>query len=58
MRTASGMPARPNEMAFAAALRSIGGIRTGPVTAVDCADATTVHDRPRPIDLIVAREPI
>jgi hypothetical protein len=45
-------------MALAPALGTIGGIRTGLVTAVHGADATTVHDRPRSIDLIVAREPI
>ena len=45
-------------MALAPALGPIGGIRTGLVTAVYRADATTVHDGPRPINLVVAREPI
>src|SRR4029453_15208257 len=37
------------QMVLAPALGPIGGIRTGQVTAVDRADGTTVHDRPRPI---------
>jgi hypothetical protein len=45
-------------MTFAPALGPIGGIRTDLVTAVDRADGTTVHDRARPINLVVAREPI
>jgi hypothetical protein len=47
-----------NQMALAPPLGPIGGIRTGLVTAVHRADATTVHDRARPIDLVIAREPI
>ena len=39
-----------NQMALAPALGPIGGIRTGLVTAVHRADATTVHDRARPIN--------
>jgi hypothetical protein len=34
------------------------GIWTGLVTAADRADGTTVHDRPRPINLVGAREPV
>lgn len=45
-------------MALAPALGPIGGIRTGLVTSVHRADAATVHERPRPIDLVVARQPI
>ena len=45
-------------MAFAPALGSIGGIRTGLITAVHRAYGTTVHDGPRPINLVVASEPI
>jgi hypothetical protein len=45
-------------MALAPALGPIGGIRTGLVTAVQRTDGTTVHDRPRPINLVAAREPI
>jgi len=47
-----------NQMALAPALGPIGGIRTSLVTAMHCPDGTTVHDRPGPINLIVAREPI
>jgi hypothetical protein len=45
-------------VALAPAFGPIGGIRTGPVAPVHRADATTVHDRPRPINLIVSSEPI
>jgi hypothetical protein len=45
-------------MALAPALTSIGGIWTGLITAVHRSDGTTVDDRPRPINLVVAREPI
>ena len=51
-------PPVADQMALAPALGPIGGIRTGLVTAVDRADGTTVHDRPRPINLVGAREPI
>ena len=51
-------PPVADQMAFAPALGPIGGIRTGLVTAVHRADGTTVHDRPRPINLVVACEPI
>ena len=51
-------PSVANQMARAPALGPIGGIRTGLVTAVHRADGTTVHDRPRPINLVVACEPI
>jgi hypothetical protein len=47
-----------NQMTLAAALGPIGGIRPGLITAVHGADGTTVHDRPRPIDPVVTREPI
>jgi hypothetical protein len=45
-------------MALAPALGPIGGIRPGLITAVHRADGTTVQDRPRPINLLVACEPI
>src|ERR1700693_5665251 len=45
-------------MALAPALGPIGGIRTGLVPAVHRADGTTVDHRPRPINLVVACEPI
>jgi hypothetical protein len=51
-------PPVTDQMTLAPALGPIRGIRTRLVTAVHCADATTVHDLPRPINLIVAREPI
>jgi hypothetical protein len=47
-----------DQMALAPALGPIGGIRTGQFTAVDRADGTAVHDRPRPIKLVGASEPI
>ena len=47
-----------NQMALAPALRPIGGIRTSMVTTMHCADGTAVHDRSRPIDLILSSEPI
>jgi hypothetical protein len=43
-------------MALAPALGPIG--RTGLITAMHRADGTTVHDRSRPINLIVSSEPI
>src|SRR5215207_85098 len=43
-----------NQMALAPALGPIGSVRTSLVTAVHCADRTTVHHRSRPIDLIVS----
>src|SRR4051795_9835334 len=45
-------------MALAPALGAIGRVRTSLVTAVHCADGTTVHHRSRPLDLIVSSEPI
>jgi hypothetical protein len=45
-------------MALAPALGSIGRVRTSLVTAMHRADGTTVHDRSRPINLIVSSEPI
>ena len=45
-------------MTLAPALGPISGIWTGLVTAADRADGTTVHDRPRPINLVGAREPV
>ena len=47
-----------NQMALAPALRPIGGIRTSMVTTMHRADGTAVHDRSRPINLIVSSEPI
>jgi hypothetical protein len=45
-------------MTLAPALGPINGSWTRLVTAVDRADGTTVHDRSRPINLIVSSEPI
>ena len=47
-----------DQMALAPALGPIGRIRTGLITAVHRSDGTTVHDRSRPINLVVACEPI
>ena len=47
-----------NQMALAPALGPIGRVRTGLITAMHRADGTTVHDRSRPINLIVSSEPI
>jgi hypothetical protein len=51
-------PAVANQMALAPALGPIGGIRTGLIPAVRRADGTAVDNRPRPINLVVACEPI
>ena len=45
-------------MTLAPALGPVGGIRPGLVTAVRGADGTTIHDRPRPINLVIPSEPI
>ena len=47
-----------DQMTLAPALGPISGIWTGLVTAVDGPDGTTVHDRPRPVNLIGACQPI
>ena len=47
-----------NQMALAPALGPIGGIWPGPVTPAHHADGTAVHDRSRPINLVIASEPI
>ena len=47
-----------NQMALAPALSPIGGVRTCLVAAMHRPDGTTVHDRSRPINLIVSSEPI
>ena len=47
-----------NQMALAPALGPIGRVRTSLVTAMHGAAGTTVHDRSRPINLIVSSEPI
>jgi hypothetical protein len=47
-----------NQMALAPPLRPIGGIRTSMVTTMHRADGTAVHDRSRPINLILSSEPI
>ena len=47
-----------NQMTLAPALGPIGRVRTSQVTAMHRADGTTVHDRSRPINLIVSSEPI
>ena len=49
-------PPVSNQMALAPALGPIGGIRTGLVPAVHRADGTTVHDCPRPINLVGASQ--
>jgi hypothetical protein len=46
-----------DQMPLAPALGAIRGIRPGLVPAVDRTDGTTVHDCPRPINLVGAREP-
>src|SRR5215470_2882421 len=51
-------PPLADQVTLTAALGPVGGIRPGLVTPVDSADRTTVHDRPRPINLVVASEPI
>ena len=51
-------PPVANQMALAPALGPIGGIRTGLVPAVHRTDGTTVHDCPRPINLVGASEPV
>src|SRR5689334_10092277 len=45
-------PPVADQMTLAPALGPISGIWTGLVTAVDRSNGTTVHDRPRPIDLV------
>ena len=47
-----------NQMALAPPLRPIGRVRTSLVTAMYRADGTAVHNRSRPINLIVSSEPI
>jgi hypothetical protein len=47
-----------NQMALAPALRPIGGIPTSMGTTMHRADGTAVHDRSRPINLILSSEPI
>ena len=51
-------PLVANQMALAPALGPIGRVRTSLVTAMHRTDGTTVHDRSRPINLIVSSEPI
>jgi hypothetical protein len=51
-------PPVADQMTLAPALGPISGIWTGLVTAADRADGATVHDRPRPINLVGAREPV
>jgi hypothetical protein len=45
-------------MTLAPTLGPIGGIWTGLVIPAHCADRPTVYDRPRPINLVAASEPI
>ena len=45
-------------MTLAPALGPVGGTRPRLVTAVRGTDGTTIHDRPRPINLVTASEPI
>ena len=47
-----------NQMTLASALGPIGGIRTGLVSRVHCADGTAIDHRPRPINLLLTRQPI
>jgi hypothetical protein len=51
-------PPVADQVPLAPALRPVGGIGPGLITTVYRADRTTVHDCPRPINLVVAREPI
>jgi len=51
-------PPVADQMALAPALGPIGGIRTRLVPAVHRADGTAVDNRPRPINLVIACEPI
>ena len=51
-------PPVADQMALAPALGPIGGIRTGLVPTVHRADGTAVDNRPRPINLVIASEPI
>src|SRR4029450_12525817 len=51
-------PPVADQMALAPALAPTRGIWTGLAPAVDGADGTTVHDRPRPINLAGARVPV
>ena len=47
-----------NQMTLAPVLGPIGRVRTSLATAMHGADGTTVHDRSRPINLIISSEPI
>jgi hypothetical protein len=47
-----------DQMTLAPMFGPIGEIRAGLVTAAHGADRTTIHDRPRPISLVGASEPI
>jgi hypothetical protein len=51
-------PSIADQVTLTPAFGPIRGIRPGPVTPVHGADGTTVHDRPRSINLVVASEPI
>ena len=46
-----------NQMTLGSAFGPISGIWTGLVAPAHRTDGTTVHDRPRPIDLVAASEP-
>jgi hypothetical protein len=47
-----------NQMTLASALGPIGGIRTGLVSRIHCTDGTAIDHRPRPINLLLTRQPI
>ena len=51
-------PAVADHMAFAPSLSPVGGIWTRLRSTTHCSHGTTIHDRPRPIDLVVASQPI
>lgn len=51
-------PPVADQMTLAPALGSISRIWTGLIAAVNRADGTTVHDGPRPINLVQACEPV
>jgi len=51
-------PAVADRMAVAPSLGSVGGIRTRLASPTHGSHGATIHDRPRPIDLVVASQPI
>jgi hypothetical protein len=47
-----------NQVTLASALGSIGGIRTGLVSRIHCADGTAIDHSSRPINSFLTRQPI